>query len=938
MPIKPWHTTITPREDLRDNKPLDASEFAVHLDQVRDGRAPAVYQKPEQFFARTYLTESLAGLAAEVIRRHSGERTETSAVFNLATQFGGGKTHALTLLYHLVENGPRAHRWPGVARLLERSGMQAVPKAATAVFIGTEFDSLTGRGGDDGTPIRKTPWGEIAWQLNGEAGLAAVSEHERQLTAPAGDVIRRFLPEDKPCLILMDELMNYISRSRKSGLAAQLYTFLHSLSEEARGRDNLALVVSVPGSELEMTAEDQADYERVKKLLDRVGKAVLLAAEGETSEIIRRRLFEWDLEALGQDGRAMLPREARQTCQAYSDYLLDHRQQIPEWFPVDSGHEAFAAAYPFHPAVLSVFERKWQALPRFQRTRGVLRLLALWVARAYQAGFKGGQREALITLGSAPLDDPMFRAALFEQLGEARLEAAVTTDIAGKKDAHAVRLDDAAPEPVRKKRLHRQAATAIFFESNGGQARGDATVPEVRLSVAEPDTDIGNIETALEALGGACYYLSVERNRYRFGVHPNLNKLLADRRSNIKGETIQALIKEETHKVFAAGNGIERLYFPERSGQISDRPVLTLVVMAPWHGLQAEATLPAIDAMTREAGQSGRTFKSALIWAVAEGDTQLRDEARKVLAWEAIDEEKTELRLDESQLDQLARNLKRARADLKEAIWRGYKYLVMLGKDGKLRVVDLGLVHSSAARTMLEFILNRLTTDGDVETGISPNFLARNWSPVYSEWSTKAVRDAFFASPQFPRLLRPDVIKDTIARGVEAGVFAYVGKDRDGSYEPFVFRATFNPADVEISDDVYLLPREAAEAHLAEKLAPAPADPAPSDTPQPPVKPIKNGKGTYTITPGAEQVDVQRPLVDPPKRTVARRLLWSGEVPSQKWMNFYQKVLARFATGRGLKLTITVEVTPEDGISPQKVDETRTALRELGLSEDLDIE
>src|SRR6266699_5078679 len=86
MPLKPWYKVVTPREDLREGKPLDASEFAVHLDDVRNGSAPADCQKPDRFFGRTYLTKNLSALASQVMRRLSGERTETSAVFNLATQ------------------------------------------------------------------------------------------------------------------------------------------------------------------------------------------------------------------------------------------------------------------------------------------------------------------------------------------------------------------------------------------------------------------------------------------------------------------------------------------------------------------------------------------------------------------------------------------------------------------------------------------------------------------------------------------------------------------------------------------------------------------------------------------------------------------------------------------------------------------------------------
>ena len=214
MALKSWQQVITPREDLCEGRPLDAAEFAVNLNQIykEDKNTPADYLDPERFFERTYLTKSLSELAAETVRRLSGEKTETSAVFNMTTQFGGGKTHSLTLLYHLAKNGPKAKNWVGVNRILEKSGMSELPpEAAVAVFVGTEFDSITGRGGDDGTPLRRTPWGEIAFQLGGEEALAVVAEHEAQFIEPKGDVIRQFLPKDRPVLILMDEIISYVS-------------------------------------------------------------------------------------------------------------------------------------------------------------------------------------------------------------------------------------------------------------------------------------------------------------------------------------------------------------------------------------------------------------------------------------------------------------------------------------------------------------------------------------------------------------------------------------------------------------------------------------------------------------------------------------------------------------------------------------------------------
>src|SRR3989304_2749163 len=285
MALKPWFKVVTPREDLREGRPLDASEFAVHLDQIRDGRAPGDYQNPERFFERTYITKNLCAIAAEVVRRLSGIKVETSAVFNMVTQFGGGKTHALALLYHLAKGGNTASNWQGAKTILDKAGINSIPAVRTAVFVGVEFDSLTGRGGNDGTPLRKTPWGEIAFQLGGEESFTLVAEHEKQFIEPKGDVIRTMLPKDRPCLILMDEIINYVSTYRKKGYHNALYNFIQALSETAGDKENVVLVVSIPASEIEYTSEDEADEQRFKKMLDRLGKPVMMSAEAETSEI-----------------------------------------------------------------------------------------------------------------------------------------------------------------------------------------------------------------------------------------------------------------------------------------------------------------------------------------------------------------------------------------------------------------------------------------------------------------------------------------------------------------------------------------------------------------------------------------------------------------------------------------------------------------------------
>ncbi|TAL70497.1 MAG: ATP-binding protein [Bacteroidetes bacterium] len=978
MSIKPWYKIVTPREDLREGKPLDASEFAVHLDHVRDGHAVKDYQNPERFFERTFLSKNLTQLACETIRRLSGITTETSSVFNMSTQFGGGKTHALTLLYHLAKNGSASHSWMGVNKLLSSAGVKSIPEASTAVFVGTEFDSLRGRGGDDGIPLRKTPWGEIAFQLRGEEGFKIMKAHDGKGIAPAGDVIRELFKEGSPCLILMDEVMNYISRNRKSGLSTQLYDFIQSLSETVRGKKNVSLVISIPKSDTEMSTEDFNDFNILKKMLDRVGKAFIISSDSETIEIIRRRLFEWDSKEISVDGKVSLCKEAIATCNEYSDWILEYRNQIPNWFPIDNSREAFYSCYPFHPALISVFERKWQSLPRFQQTRGILRLLALWVSHAFINGFKGSHSDGLIGLGTAPLEDALFRQAVFEQLGESKLEVAVLSDITGKNDSFAGRLDKESTDSIKKARLHQKVSTSIFFESSGGQLNKVATLPEIRLAVSEPILDIGNVETVLDELSRNCYYLNIEKNSYRFGLTPNLNKLLSDRQASMKDEDIDELIKEEIAKVFVAKPGIERILFPELSNQIPDRPQLTLIVMAIDKHLNSKATTNFIESCTKDYGRSGRTYKSALIWIIPDSSNSLIEDARKVLAWEDIKVNEIS-KLSEDQQRELSENFKKSKRDLIETIWRTYKNVGMLGRDNSIIYKDLGLIHSSSSDSMPSFIINRLKEDEEITDAVNPNFLIRNWPPAIKEWSTKSLKDIFFASPIFPRLLNAERLKETISRGVSGGVFAYIGKTSDIHYEPLYFETDLNANEIEFSDEMFIIQADEARKHIEPPILTY-LEIVPSYvtiTKGQKFSFSAKGKDQYgqqceipkvtwnatggiienngLFTSGKDEGEFlvfaeangiksdarvtileQKKPGSETKQPLGKNVInWEGEIPYLKWMNFYQKIIAKYAGTSIIKIGVSLEIENKSKFSEQTIDDIKAALKELGLNDDI---
>lgn len=630
-----------------------------------------------------------------------------------------------------------------------------------------------------------------------------------------------------------------------------------------------------------------------------------------------------------------------------------------------------------------MFERKWQALPRFQRTRGILRLLALWVARAYREDHRNAYKEPLIGLGTAPIEDPMFRSAMFEQLGTNDLEGPATTDIAGKSDAHAIRLDrEAAPE-IRKTRLHQKAATAILFESNGGQLKAEASIGEIKAALGGPDVNLADVDQTLEGLITSCYYLTAERNRYRFSLTPNVNKILTDRRAAVQPKEIDERLRKETEVAFRQGPkdlDIDRRYFPTRSNDVPDRAALTLVVMGPDMPSVAAPTAQLVESILRESGASARTFKSGLLFTAPDSVGQMAEQARDVLAWEDIeDDTDTRARLDASQQAMLTQKVARAKADLREAIWRAYRHLFLLGRDNIVRQLDLGNITSSMAGTLVEVYVNELVRLDEITDTIGPNQLKKYWPAAFTEWSTKGARDAFFASPALPRLLKPNSLRRTIADGVTQGILGYARKDASGQLKLERFRETLSELEVEISDDAYLLREEDARKLMEPPRAanitlhPSRASLKPAErqafniqvfdqygqllqAPHPEWSSTGGtigNDGVYVAGPDAGffgvqvivdvleahadvriSTDVQPEPVSPPPATGT--IAWRGTISPQKWMTFYTKVLTRFVGSPGLKIEISFEAPTKPEERRSKLEETKTALRELGLSEDIE--
>ena len=604
-----------------------------------------------------------------------------------------------------------------------RPSVDQVPEAADWRFLWAP-NSIPSRGrGGDGRHARSgmTPWGEIAFQLGG-AEASNVLRKPRAASARPRPAMSSGIPAARPSGPdphgRADEL--HQPQPQERPVRPALSTSCTTCRKTARGRDNVVLVVSIPASELEMKAEDQSDYDRFKKMLDRLGKPVMMAAEAETSEIIRRRLFEWDQRAMspGRAGHAEQGRSLRPATNMRTGCWIIG-SMFPAWFPVDDAREAVLRDLPV-PSRRAFRLRAQMAIaapiPADPRRASAARP---WVSHAYQSGFKGAHRDRLIGMGTAPLDDPLFRACSVRAARRGSPGGCVTTDIVGKPDSFAMRLDSAAVETIKKARLHRKVATSIFFESSGGQQPRRRASPEIRLAVGEPNLDMGNVETVLEALQTNCYYLTTENNRYRFSLRRISTSSCPIAAPTSSSHASTNGCRSEIQKVFADQAGVERVFFPERSNQVPDRPVITLIVLAPEQGLEESETVAlcrAGDARVRQlrpdlqecadlvpsrTPRPVSTTKRGSSWPGRTSRTRNRD------------------RLDETQRHQLAQSLKKAERDLREAVWRTYKNVWLLGRDNAIRTIDLGLVHSSAADSLAGLILRRLRQDDEAVDSVN---------------------------------------------------------------------------------------------------------------------------------------------------------------------------------------------------------------------------
>lgn len=918
--MEPWYKVVTPRKEVREGRSFNPDEFAIALEQVVAKTAPEDYRDPEQFFSRTYWTRALREHVGMALRRLAGQTPNTAPVLTLITQFGGGKTHTLTALYHLTTSGPRAAAYPGVADLLREAGLSSVPQARVGVFVGNAWDPEEGR---------ETPWIDLAWQLAGHRGLEALGMAAK--TAPPGTEAlgRLFQAANAPVLLLFDEVLNFLNRHRS--MAEAFHAFIQNLTVAMTGMTQGVAVISLPRSQVEMTDWDRDWQERITKVVRRVAKDLIVNDEAEISEVVRRRLFE----DLGDE------RIRKRVAKAFAKWCFERRAQLPpEWTAVDTAtteakareilERRFEACYPFHPATLSVFQRKWQALPQYQQTRGTLAMLAQWIAWAYREGFMKARREPLITLGSAPLHDIGFRSTILGQLGESRLVAAIETDIAGEQ-SHARALDADTKEPLRD--IHRRVGTVILFESSGGQTDKVAHLPEIRFALGEPGIDTTSIDNAAFALESRAYYIQrVGSDGFKVYHKATIRKAVNDRRASLDEETeVKPAIRKLVEGEFRRGATVPIVAFPSDGAEIPDTPRLSLVISDPeaeWTG--SGPLRSQIAEWTRRRGTSPRLYPAALVWCLKKPGKELREKVEWWLAWQRVAQEVAAGILggdyDRTDRAELQSKVSEAEEAAKDEVWGSYRYTVVFDPrepDG-LKVIDLGAGHSSAGETLCGRVLAALKREELLSESFGASYLERKWPPAFKEsgaWPLASLRQSFLDG-SLTRLLDPDrVLKVRIIEFVRQGEFGLAsGQKPDGTYERIWYEEPVPEDEVAFASDMFLL-KKARAKELKFGPTPTPGPQLPEPEPGPPPAPI----------PGRSAESEPSPPPLPGQQTRTLRLV--GDLPPEVWNRLGTKIVSKLrGTGRDLRISVDLSVTVPAETIPALERELQQLLQELGLN------
>jgi predicted AAA+ superfamily ATPase len=784
MSLKPWREVAVPHEDVLKGT-FQQAEFAADLSRVHDGTASAEYQNPALFFQRTFITEGMRLLLDSVVKRLAGRGGDP--VIQLQTAFGGGKTHTMLAVYHLAKGEASASDLPGVPAILDAAGVMELPRARVAVLDGIK-SSPNQPVQRDGQTVR-TLWGDLAWQLGGAEGYALVADADASGTSPGKAVLETLLSRYAPCVILIDELVAYVrqfeeGKTLTGGSFDSNLSFVQALTEALKAVPTAVLLASLPESDKE--AGSQRGVKALAALAHYFGRIQALwkpVATEEAFEIVRRRLFSQISDRLA----------AESVCRDFADYYIANGQDFPRETQDSHYFERLMHAYPIHPEVFDRLYEDWSSLDNFQRTRGVLKLMAKVIHRLW----KDNDKDPLIMPGSFPLQDADTRNEVIYYLPQG-WDPVVERDIDGER-AETTEIENRDTR-LGSVQACRRSARAIFLgsaPSTANQMVRGIELERVTLGVAQPGQQVGTYKDALRRLGDRLHYLNSGNNRFWFDTRPNLRREMEERKRRFQDqEDVFPAVRDRLQKLFATGifGGIHVF---TNSGDVPDDWQLRLVVLPPDAAFSRTGQSLAIDRATtilKTRGDQPRFKQNRLIFLAADYDSvsRLKDQVRSLLAWQSIvnDIKELKLNLDQYQSRQASKSLEDAGEALRRMLRETYKWIV-----APMQEARPGKGLSDIVWEHFQLNPGSLNLSQEIERVLKENeLLITEWAPIHlanvlKSWFWKdGVKEASALNVwqqscqqlYLPRLRDDNVFHHTLGTGAESRDFFGVAQGKEG--------------------------------------------------------------------------------------------------------------------------------------------------------------
>jgi predicted AAA+ superfamily ATPase len=636
--LKPWFLISEPHFDIKQGH-LDESVFAANLAEVALGTGREIYKDPNSFFSKTFMTAGLKSVAKTVVKGLNGKEDAENRVISLQTGFGGGKTHTLISIYHLCNWGKSAAASSYTKELLDYTGVPEFEKANIAVFTNTTNDPVQGRT-VDGITIR-TIWGEIAYQLGGVDAFNLIKANDEQLSAPKG-LFKSVLEKCNPALILIDELADYcVSASAitvgSSSLADQTISFMQEFTEAVAATENCVAIITLPASVQEVANSPQAAsiLSSLQSRVSRVGVDTQPVSEDEIYEVIRRRLFE----NIGD--KAYIESVATNYIKLYAD----HWTELPDNVTKSEYKQKLIQSYPFHPELIDIFKTKWASNNNFQRTRGVLRLLAALVSDLWKRQQSLTGSNVLIHSGDLHLPNLDSVTSQLKKLYGNGYESVISADIAGS-GSNAFKIDSSKPE-FEQYHLTQSIATVLLLNSFGTEAANKGlSTKELKLHLISPNSyNHNSINSSLDALEDNAFYLYAAQTgssgkRFWFHVKPNISMLINQAKDDIKSDEINGeIIRRLKDKI---RNVALFNVLVDPAADIPEQMKPTLIILNPKNACPTDSlkteTKSIIQAIATKKGSSERIYRNTILFLVPQDSSlgKLQSEVREYLACQKI--------------------------------------------------------------------------------------------------------------------------------------------------------------------------------------------------------------------------------------------------------------------------------------------------------------